>query len=76
MGRPFLAPPGVPQDRAEALRKAFMDTMNDKDFLADAAKEQLEITPVSGDKVQALVEEVYKTPPEIAKKAAALLAAK
>jgi tripartite-type tricarboxylate transporter receptor subunit TctC len=76
MGRPFLAPPMIPQDRADVLRKAFMDTMNDKDFLADATKEQLEITPVSGDKVQALVDEVYKTPPEIAKKAAALLSAK
>ena len=36
MGRPFLAPPGVPTDRADALRKAFMDTMKDKEFLADA----------------------------------------
>jgi tripartite-type tricarboxylate transporter receptor subunit TctC len=76
MGRPFLAPPGIPQDRAEALRKAFMDTMKDPDFLADAEKAQLEITPVSGEKVQALVQEIYQTPPEIAKKAAALLQAK
>jgi tripartite-type tricarboxylate transporter receptor subunit TctC len=76
MGRPFLAPPAVPQDRLETLRKAFMDTMNDKDFLADAEKAQLEITPVSGDKVQALVQEIYQTPPEIAKKAAGLLQVK
>jgi hypothetical protein len=76
MGRPFLAPPGIPQDRAEALRKAFMDTMKDPDFLADAEKAQLEITPVSGEKVQALVQEIYQTPPEIAKKAATLLQAK
>ena len=48
MGRPFVAPPGVPADRAEALRKAFMATMKDKDFLADAEKAQMEITPVSG----------------------------
>jgi tripartite-type tricarboxylate transporter receptor subunit TctC len=66
----------VPQDRVETLRKAFMDTMNDKDFLADAEKAQLEITPVSGDKVQALVQEIYQTPPEIAKKAAGLLQVK
>src|SRR5262249_47002768 len=76
MGRPFLAPPGIPQDRTEALRKAFMDTMADKDFLADAEKAQLEITPVSGRNLQNLVNEVYQTPPEIAKKAAALLQAK
>ena len=50
MGRPFVAPPNIPRDRAEALRKAFMDTMKDKDFLADAEKAQLEITPVPGDR--------------------------
>ena len=76
MGRPFLAPPAVPQDRVDALRKAFMDTMNDKEFLADAEKAQLEIAPVAGDKVQALVQEIYQTPPEIAKKAAGLLQVK
>ena len=53
MGRPYLAPPGVPKDRAEALRKAFMDTMKDKEFLADAEKSQLEINPVSGDRGRA-----------------------
>src|SRR5215472_14459632 len=67
MGRPYLAPPGIPADRAEALRKAFMDTMNDKDFLADAEKAKLEITPVDGNDLQNLVTEVYQTPPEIAK---------
>jgi len=75
MGRPYFAPPGIPADRAEALRKAFMETMQDKDFLADAEKAQLEITPVSGEEVQKLVSEVYATPPEIAKKAAAILGA-
>ena len=70
MGRPFLAPPGVPADRVAALRKAFMDTMKDKEFLADAEKAQLEITPVSGEDVQKLVQEIYQTPKEIADKAA------
>jgi tripartite-type tricarboxylate transporter receptor subunit TctC len=74
MGRPFLAPPGVPQDRVAALRKAFMDTMNDPAFKAEADKAQLEITPVSGEDVQKLVIDVYKdTPPAIAKKVAGLL---
>jgi tripartite-type tricarboxylate transporter receptor subunit TctC len=76
MGRPFVAPPSLSTDRVAALRKAFMDTMNDEDFLADAEKAQLEINPVDGERVQALVEEVYRTPPEVAKKAAALLQAK
>jgi len=73
MGRPFVAPPGIPQDRAEALRKAFMDTMNDKEFLAEAEKAGLEITPVAGEQIQKLVSEVYMTEPEIAKKVGAII---
>ena len=73
MGRPFLAPPGVPADRAAALRKAFMDTMRDKDFLMDAEKAQMEITPVPGDQLQTLVKEIYATPPDIVQRASALL---
>jgi hypothetical protein len=73
MGRPYAAPPGVPRDRAEVLRTAFMDTMKDPDFLAEAQKLQFEITPVPGAKVEALVTEIYKTPPEISAKAAKLV---
>jgi tripartite-type tricarboxylate transporter receptor subunit TctC len=73
MGRPFLAPPGIPKERAAALRQAFMDAMKDKDFLAEADKAQLEITPVTGPDVEQLVKEVYQTPPAIAAKAAQVL---
>jgi tripartite-type tricarboxylate transporter receptor subunit TctC len=73
MGRPFLAPPGVPADRLTALRKAFMATLQDPAFLAEAEKIKLEIRPVSGDAVQKLVAEVYASPPEVVKKAAAAL---
>jgi tripartite-type tricarboxylate transporter receptor subunit TctC len=71
MGRPYLAPPDLPADRAAMLRKAFMDTMHDKDFLADADKSQLEINPVSGEDVEKLVKEVYATSPDIIAKAKA-----
>ena len=70
IGRPFLAPPGVPKDRADALRQAFMDTMKDKDFLSDAAKSQLEITPVDGNAVERLIKETLQTPKALADKAA------
>jgi tripartite-type tricarboxylate transporter receptor subunit TctC len=73
MAWPFLAPPGVPSERVEVLRKAFMATMQDKDFLAEAAKAGLEINPVKGEDIQSLVQQVYATPAEIARKAAALL---
>src|SRR5437588_5579804 len=48
MGRPFLAPPGLPPARAATLRAAFMATMKDAAFLAEADKMKLEINPVSG----------------------------
>jgi tripartite-type tricarboxylate transporter receptor subunit TctC len=73
LGRPFLAPPDVPADRLAALRTAFMATMKDPAFLAEAEKAQLEITPIAGDAVQKLVEEIYQTPPAIVKKAADIL---
>ena len=71
MGRPYAAPPELPADRLAALRKAFMDTMTDKDFLDEAEQSKFEINPVSGQELEALVKEVYRTPPEVAKKAAA-----
>ena len=55
LGRPFFAPPGIPADRADALRKAFMATMSDPQFLAAAQKSKLEINPLSGADVAALV---------------------
>jgi len=71
MGRPFVAPPNLPADRVAVLRTAFMDTMTDKDFLAEADKLQLEINPVSGADVEKLVKEVYATPPDVVAQAKA-----
>jgi hypothetical protein len=73
MAWPYLAPPGIPKDRAEALRRAFMDTMNDKDFLAEAERSALEIRPVAGADIQKLVQQVYDTPTPIAERAADIL---
>jgi tripartite-type tricarboxylate transporter receptor subunit TctC len=73
MGRPFVAPPGVPAERLAALRKAFMLTLADKDFRADAEKGRLEIAAVSGEEVERLVAELYATPADVAKQAAAAL---
>jgi tripartite-type tricarboxylate transporter receptor subunit TctC len=73
MGRPYVAPPDVPPARVEALRKAFMDTMADKEFLAEAERAKFEITPVAGDKLAALVADIYKFPPAIAEKAGTMV---
>lgn len=65
LGRPYAAPPEVPADRVEALRAAFMQTMADPEFVAEATALELEVTPVSGADIQALVEEVYRSDPAI-----------
>jgi tripartite-type tricarboxylate transporter receptor subunit TctC len=69
MGRPYVAPPNLPADRLAVLRQAFVDTMKDKDFLAEADKTQLEVNPVSGEDVDKLVKDIYATPADIVAKA-------
>jgi tripartite-type tricarboxylate transporter receptor subunit TctC len=73
LGRPYLAPPGVPADRLEALRKAFMDTMKDPEFLAEADKAKLEVTPLDGARAQQIITDAYKVDPAIAGKTAELM---
>jgi tripartite-type tricarboxylate transporter receptor subunit TctC len=68
IGRPLFAPPGTPADRVALLRKALMDVVKDPEFLADAEKAQLEISPLPGDKLQAMVKNLVATPPDIVEK--------
>ena len=65
MGRPFVAPPEIPADRRDALRAAFDQTMKDPGFLADAEKSRIEINPVAGAAIDALVKDLYRTPPDV-----------
>ena len=65
MGWPFLAPPGLPADRAQALRRAFDETMTDPDFLAEAKERQLEVNPMNGAAIDKLVSELYETASDI-----------
>ena len=65
INRVFFAPPELPADRMAALRKAFMDTIADKEMQAEAAKAGLELDATSGEEVQALVARLYTTPSEI-----------
>jgi tripartite-type tricarboxylate transporter receptor subunit TctC len=71
IARPFAAPPGVPAERAGALREAFAATMNDPAFMAEAKSQNLDIAPVSGADVEALIREVYASSPEAVKLATA-----
>ena len=74
MARPFAAPPGVPADRADALRAAFDATMADPDFIAEAKQRGLEVNPVTGAAIDALLDELYQTPPDIVAEARATIA--
>ena len=65
MGRPFVAPPAIPADRRVALRAAFDQTMKDPGFLADAEKSKIEINPVGGAAIDAVVKDLYRTPPDV-----------
>jgi tripartite-type tricarboxylate transporter receptor subunit TctC len=76
LGRPFMAPPGIPAERAAALRRAFDNMVKDPAFLAEAKKQRLEITPISGEVLQKLLVDVYRTPPEVVNKTRQILAAK
>jgi tripartite-type tricarboxylate transporter receptor subunit TctC len=64
-GRPYFAPPDVPAARLQTLRRAFDATMKDPAFIADAAQLQLELSPMSGEEVQAVVAKLAGTPPEV-----------
>jgi hypothetical protein len=66
MGRPFVAPPGVPQERVDALRKAMEDTVNDPEFVNELVNTQrLMLGFVHGADMQQYFSDIYQTPKEI-----------
>jgi tripartite-type tricarboxylate transporter receptor subunit TctC len=74
MAWPFAAPPGTPVERVAALRHAFDETLRDRDYLAEAERLNLEITPVPGERIQSLIADVYRsTSAELSAKIAAML---
>jgi tripartite-type tricarboxylate transporter receptor subunit TctC len=73
-GRPYFLPPEVPAARVTALRRAFDETMRDPAFVADAAKLQLDVDPMSGEQVQALVGDLARTPADVVARVRGILA--
>lgn len=72
MGRPFAMPPGVPADRVAVLRRAFDAALQDKAFAADAQKLSLEIDPLTGEQIEALLAKAYSAPKAVIAEAAEL----
>jgi tripartite-type tricarboxylate transporter receptor subunit TctC len=69
LGRPFLMPPGTPDDMVAVIRKAFEDTMKDPAFLADAKKSLLDVDPVLGEEMHKIIADAYATPDALVEKA-------
>ena len=69
IGRALLLPPGVPQDRIDALRAAFDKTVKDADFIADAKKRNAELDPTNGTDVQKASLAIINAPKEIVDRA-------
>jgi len=65
LGRPFMAPPGVPAERVAVLRRAFDLTVKDPAFLQEAAGMGFEVVPQSGERIAALVASIMATPKDV-----------
>jgi tripartite-type tricarboxylate transporter receptor subunit TctC len=62
LGRPFIAPPGLPPERVKMLRDAFNATMKDPEFIAEVQKSKLQLKPETGETLAKLVDDIYATP--------------
>jgi tripartite-type tricarboxylate transporter receptor subunit TctC len=73
LGRPFFSTPELPADRKAALRAAFDATMNDAQFLAEAKKIDMEVTPVNGAAIDTFLADLYATPKDVVRKSSAAI---
>jgi tripartite-type tricarboxylate transporter receptor subunit TctC len=64
----YSLPPGMPKERVQILRRAFLETVKDPEFLTDAGKANLEIAPASGEEIEQNIRELFKTDPKVVAK--------
>jgi tripartite-type tricarboxylate transporter receptor subunit TctC len=72
MGRPFVMPPATPKAMVATIRRAFDATMKDPAFLAEAEKSMFDVTPVTGEEMEAILKRAYATPKPIVERAGQL----
>jgi len=65
LNRFYTLPPATPKNRVQLLRKAFMETMKDPEFLADTQKAKLDLDPIDGEEIQKQVRELFKLEPAL-----------
>jgi tripartite-type tricarboxylate transporter receptor subunit TctC len=66
--RPYALPPGTPKDRVQLLRRAFLQTLKDPEFLADAQKAKLDVEPISGEELEKKISRMSKLNPSLVAK--------
>jgi tripartite-type tricarboxylate transporter receptor subunit TctC len=67
-GRPFFLPPGVAPERVTYMRRAFDATVKDAAYLADADRAKIDVDPITGERVNELVEKAMQTPADVVKR--------
>jgi tripartite-type tricarboxylate transporter receptor subunit TctC len=73
LARPYALPPGTPRDRVQLLRRAFLATLRDPEFLADAKKARLDVNPTPGEEVERLVADLFTLDPTTVARLRAIL---
>ena len=74
--RVYVTTPRTPKDRLQILRRAFMNTLTDTDFVAEMKKSNLDINPLTGEEVKKIVDSLFKLNPALLSKLAKILATK
>ena len=69
MSRPFLTTPGVAPERLQALRSAFMKTAVDPEFIEATKDQDVELDPIDGEAIEALIRKVYASPQRVIERA-------
>ncbi|HEX7198272.1 MAG TPA: hypothetical protein VF213_02285, partial [Dongiaceae bacterium] len=65
LSRPFAAPPGLPADRAKALQAAFLAVHKDPQYLDEAGRLKVDVSPIGGEEVLQAIESIAGAPPEL-----------
>jgi tripartite-type tricarboxylate transporter receptor subunit TctC len=65
IARPFVMPPRTPKEHVRIMRQAFVRTLKDPAFLAEAEKTKLEVDPVTGENLEKIVAGLFKTNPQV-----------
>ncbi|HEY2231585.1 MAG TPA: tripartite tricarboxylate transporter substrate-binding protein [Xanthobacteraceae bacterium] len=73
MARPFAAPPGVPEDRAQALQRAFIAAHRDPQYLEEAKRAGVYVSPVGAEQIAQSIERMSQASPELFERVRKLL---